>query len=183
MYADNVKKLLFPRPDPSGKTRLWKSYHKVKAQERGIAATEEETQNYSLPLLSSLSKAKEHWSAGKMATQVMLLGKLGGGNTKKATNPWGGGSSEIELEEGQDSWESHALKKEGHNACLKLKLICKVREYFSPAPTTRQAKIKPKQCCERCRRTLRHSTKKKKRLTSKGRTGIERKPLTNQSPP
>ena len=42
----------------------------------------------------------------------MLLGKLRGGKTKTATNPWGRGGSEIELEEEQDTWENHTLKRD-----------------------------------------------------------------------
>lgn len=42
----------------------------------------------------------------------MLLGKLRAGKTKKATNLWGRGGSEIELEEEQDTWEKHTLKKD-----------------------------------------------------------------------
>lgn len=78
----------------------------MKTWERKIADTEEETKNYSLSLLPYLSKAKKAlicWGWVKNDNTVMLLGKLRAGKTKKATNLWGRGGSEIELEEEQDT--------------------------------------------------------------------------------
>ena len=63
-------------------------------------------QNYCLSLLPYLSEAKQAltcWGEKKLTTQVMLLGKLEGGKTKRTTNPWGRDGSEIEPEEEQDT--------------------------------------------------------------------------------